>query len=181
MKSLLSLTHCRIRKHGTTGLFLTLAATSFQDLERANADAAVQTSANSQLDQKKQFSGSFVRQLGFVNGDIAVFEDVQGILANTGQVVLWNVRKHKFQKALRFSKWIDNYSLVLSPDGTWLAANNSRTSPEFPHVKAYRLTAVRSSNFSTVKTSIYGEREDSSGLLFLSNDRQHIWVYGNSI
>lgn len=137
--------------------------------------------ALSQLNQGKQFSGNFVRQLGFTNGEIAIFEDVKGILDNTGSIVLWDVRNRRVKKTLSFSPWIDNYDLVLSDDGQWLATNNNPMAASFPHAKTYRLTVMRTSDFGIVKTRNYDEREDSGGLLFLPHDSQHIVVAATSL
>ena len=92
--------------------------------------------------------------------------------------MVWDPRAKTVAVRLPFSKWIDNYELVLSPNGRWLATENSRADDSFENVKAYRATLLAASTLKVIKIKSYGERESSGGLLFASGYENYAFIKG---
>lgn len=123
---------------------------------------------------KSLFPERTFRLLGFTNqGDFA-FLDRKNWRNNVGDIVLWSAGQQRAISVKPLSKWLSGSDLILSLDGKWFAANNDRSTRYFPHVQAYRTTVLRSSDFKIVKTRNLSDKTDSSGLLSIINDSQHI-------
>ena len=163
-------------------VFLLLAfITSCVRLAQAQRVKQAENSPISILNLNDARFGKASRQIGFNNEGNFVIANVKSILDNTGQITIWNPHTKAVAVKLPLSKWVDNYELVLSPHGKWLATENSRADDSFESVKAYRATVLKASDLKIAKIKNYGARESSGGVLFASGDENYTFIKGVSL
>lgn len=122
-----------------------------------------------QLDLQNAIPNRVVRFVGFATKGIAILIAETSYSSNKGELVRWDISRHKIVGSIPLSQWFWTYLLTLSPDGGYTVTTNNFMGSSFPDAKAYKITVLDSSSLTTTQTIDVGAKKNCVGFLFLPN------------
>lgn len=177
MKNCLHLSRLQPTRSAFSGALLVLSGWLIVQPDSAAIGASAASSRRKLLGQiglQNILGNRSVRFLGFTAHNEAMLIAEKEYLSNIGDIVKWNVARHKVKAKIPLSRWISSFNLSLSADGKWLVSNNNASDLSFRDPRAFRITIMRTEDFKVVTTKNLKEREESVGFLPLPGDNRHI-------
>lgn len=163
---------------GAAFIYLVILPPSFA---AAQTRTPTQRTPIAQLNLKALLPKYDTRLLGLTPYGTAIIVADKDPLDGASAIVQWSITNKKVVARKPLTKWLDSYDFQMSSNGTTVITNNQRTIRFFPHVQAYRITALRTSDLKITTAVKLRENETTSGYLFEPSSPQHVVMKVQSI